>query len=319
MSAPWVPVLAFATGLLVLVVGRWIESAIIAAVGTTGHELEWISDVIAMSATTSLTYLWLHLRAARTRMQEMERARVAVEEQLRLAGEIQRTLLPQIPTATPGYLWAAQMVPALEIGGDFYDFFAQDDGAVLIILGDVSGKGIPAALLQSSLKTLFRVHASGTADLKEVASLISEGLREETGGLPYATAFLARLDCSPRRITYVNAGHPPGFVLRGTEVFELDAGGPPLGLLPHTAYELASLELQIGDLGVLVTDGVTEALEGIPVSVSDLLKDGSTWSSTTPAQGCEFLLRISGDAPGPPGAGIWHDDRTALVFRVRDS
>lgn len=226
MTMKWRPaILAIGTGLLVLVVGTSVESVIIAALRDTAHELEWISDVVAAVATATMTYLWLSLRAARTRVLDMERARIALDEQLRLAAALQRTLLPEIPRMTPGYHWGARMIPAHEIGGDFYDFITRDDGAVLVIVGDVSGKGIPAALLQASLKTLFRMHASVTAAPAAIASGMSEGLREETGGVPYATAILARLDRSPRRITYVNAGHPLGLLLRGADILKLDAGG----------------------------------------------------------------------------------------------
>jgi sigma-B regulation protein RsbU (phosphoserine phosphatase) len=319
MTTKWrLAALAIGIGLFVLVVGRWVESVVIAAVRADGHKLEWISDVVASVAITTMTYLWLNLRAARTRVVDMERARIALDEQLRLAAEIQRTLLPEIPRVTPGYLWAARMVPAHEIGGDFYDFITRDDGAVLVIVGDVSGKGIPAALHQSTLKTLFRMHASMTAAPEVIASRMSKGLREETGGLPYATAILARLDRSPRRITYVNAGHPPGLLLRGADILKLDAGGPPLGLLSEATYDPALLDLHPGDFGVLVTDGITEALEGIPLTLSEALKDGNLSSSTTPEEGCEYLLRIASRAPGPPGAGTWHDDKTALAFRVCD-
>jgi len=306
---------AFLAGLLVLVAGAWVESVVIAALQATGHELEWVSDLIAAAAVTGLTYLWLNLRETRTRVLDLERASIALGEQLRLAAEIQRTLLPDVPASTPGYLWAARMIPAHEIGGDFYDFVARDDGAVVVILGDVSGKGIPAALLQSSLKTLFRVHAAATAAPDAIAKGMSEGLREQTGGLPYASAILARLDPAPPRLTFVNAGHPAGIVLRGTQVHRLMDGGPPLGLLPNVAYASGCMDLQRGDLGVFVTDGVTEALpEG--ATLVGALEGLDTVASARPSEVCEYLLRVAGQSPGPAGAGRWADDRTALTFRV---
>ena len=319
MTAQWqITGLALGSGLVVLLTGTWIESAIITAVGATGHHLEWVSDIVASVAVTSLTYLWLRLRASRKRVLDLERAQIAVDEQFRLAAEIQRNLLPRIPPATPGYMWAARMEAAHEVGGDFYDFVRRDDGAVLVILGDVSGKGIPAALLQSSLATLFRMHAITSAEPDVIAGLMSDGLLSQTGGRPYATAILARMDRSPRRITYVNAGHPRGLLLRETATLELSAGGPPLGLLPHSKYEQASLDLKPGDFCVLVTDGITEALEGIPLPLAGAVNAGNLSRSATPEEGCEYLLRISGQAAGPPGAGTWSDDRTVLALRVMD-
>jgi sigma-B regulation protein RsbU (phosphoserine phosphatase) len=319
MTRKQIAAVAIASGALVLIVGLRTESVIIKAVEATGHQLEWISDVIASIAVTTLTYLWLSLRARSAQLLGSERARAIQDEQLRLAAEIQRTLLPEIPPATPGYRWAAHMEAAHEVGGDFYDFVTTDDGAVLLILGDVSGKGIAAAMMQSSLTTLFRVHASMTADPDTIARRMSEALLNQTGGQPYATAILARLDRFPRRITYVNAGHPPGLVLRRAEVLELDAGGPPLGLLPNARYDRASFDLAPGDLGVLVTDGVTEALEGIPLLLSQALGDGHLPKAATLKEDCDYLLRIAASAPGPPGAGAtWSDDRTVLAFRVSD-
>lgn len=309
---------AAGSGLLVLVVGAWIESALIAATHATGGELEWISDLIAAIAVTAVTYLWLNLRETRTRVLDLERAGIVVAEQLRLAAEIQRSLLPAIPSSTPGYEWAARMIPAHEVGGDFYDFLQRDD-EVLLILGDVSGKGIPAALLQSSLKTLFRVHASATDAPDAIAREMSQGLLEQTGGVPYATVIVARLTRAPYRITYVNAGHPAGLVVRGDRIESLGAGGPPLGLLPGASYECGSIELQPGDLGVLVTDGVTEALEGGPAALRAALVSDPLGQAMVPAAVCEHVLKIAGDGRGPLEKGEWFDDRTALVFRVDPS
>jgi sigma-B regulation protein RsbU (phosphoserine phosphatase) len=313
-----VTAIAAATGLLVLILGLQTESLVIGLVGTTGHQLEWISDVIAAVAVTSVTYLWLHLRAARARLLDSERARVALDEQFRMAADIQRSLLPNIPAETPGYLWAARMEGAQQVCGDFYDFVEASDGSALLILGDVSGKGMPAALLQSSVSTLFRVHAAITTDPREIASRMSEALFGQTGGRPYATAILARFDYAPHRITYVNAGHPAGLVRRGSDILELNAGGPPLGLLSVAAYDCGALDLRPADFGVLVTDGVTEAIEGIPLRIGDALAESRLAGTATPTEGCDYLLQIAASAPGPPGGGAWFDDRTVLAFRVQD-
>jgi sigma-B regulation protein RsbU (phosphoserine phosphatase) len=308
--------LAVAVGALVLVAGTQTESAFIKAVGATNHQLEWISDVIAAVAVTSLTYLWLHLRATRAELLNSERARIIQDEQFRMAAEIQRTLLPEIPSATRGYRWAARMETAHQVGGDFYDFVTTGEGSVLLILGDVSGKGMPAAMMQSSLTTLFRVHASMTADPDAIAARMSQALFDQTGGNPYATAIVARFDHSPHRVTYVNAGHPAGLVVRRSGVLRLESGGPPLGLLPGAGYDGASFDLAPGDAGVLVTDGVTEALEGIPLLLSQALDIGHRPPSATPREDCDYLLGLAADSPGPLGSEAWSDDRTALAFRV---
>jgi sigma-B regulation protein RsbU (phosphoserine phosphatase) len=235
-----------------------------------------------------------------------------------MAAEIQRTLLPEIPPETPGYRWAARMETAQQVGGDFYDFVTAGDGAVLLIVGDVSGKGMPAAMMQSSLTTLFRVHASMTPDPQAIATRMSQVLFDQTGGNPYATAIVARFDQSPRRMTYVNAGHPAGLVLRPMDTLQMDAGGPPLGLLPGASYECASLHLAPGDVGVFVTDGVTEALEGASLFLRQALENRERAPLATPKDDCDYLLRLAASSPGPRGTEGWSDDRTVLAFRVSD-
>ena len=308
--------LALGAGLLVLLIGTSVESAAIAALRPTGLELKWVSDVVASCAVAGLTYLALRLGATRSQVADLERSHIALDEQLRVAAEIQRRLLPPIPKESHGYRWAARMVPAHEVGGDFYDFLDLSGDAVLVMLGDVSGKGIPAALLQSALKTLFRVHASSTTDLATLAARMSAGLREETGGAPYATAILARLDRSPSKLTFVNAGHPPGFLVRDAVPIALESTGMPLGLWPDARYEARSLDLYAGDLGVFVSDGVTEALEGGTFSFRDALELSVRSGLEDPKDVCAHLLRVAGDGPGPLGVEGWQDDRTALAFSV---
>ncbi len=316
MKAGRVAALALGAGLLVLLIGTSVESAVIATFRPTGHQLEWVSDAVAAAAVAGLTYLTLRLGAARNQVLGLERARIALDEQLRVAAQIQRQLLPAVPAEALNYRWAARMVPASEVGGDFYDFLALSSDTVLVVLGDVSGKGIPAALLQSTLKTLFRVHAASTTNPAELAARMSAGLREETGGVPYATAILARFDRAPARMTFVNAGHPPGFLIRDSEPIALEATGMPLGLWPDAKYEALSVALCPGDLGVFVTDGVTEALEGGTLSLRDALRQSVRSGVEDPADLCAYLLRIASEGSGPPGAGDWHDDRTSLAFRV---
>jgi hypothetical protein len=317
MTDAWKPaVIAAAAGAVMFFLGTGVESLIIGAVGGDRQELEWISDVVLSAAVAGLTYLWLHLLAARTRLSDMERQRVAVDEQLRIAAEIQRSLLPVVPDATPGYRWAAGLLPASRVGGDFYDFVRSADGSVLAIVGDVSGKGMPAALIQSSLKILFRMVSRDASDPAMIARRMSEGLYDETGGVPYATGIVVRFEHGPARICYANAGHPAGLVLRGGEALPLPSGGPPLGLLPRASYEGGEMRLLAGDVGVLVTDGITEAFEASPLSLTDVIRGRPPGTPEGPRELCDRLLRAAGEGPGPPGVQGWQDDRTVFVFQV---
>jgi sigma-B regulation protein RsbU (phosphoserine phosphatase) len=307
--------LAVAIGAATFVAGGTIESWIVAFVGANAGELEWISDVVLSTTVAVIAYLWLHLRTARLKVSALEREQIVVGEQLRLAAEIQRGLLPTIPNETRGYRWYARMVPAGTIGGDFYDFLQLSNGTALAIVGDVSGKGIPAALIHSSLRILFRQMARDTMDPAAILQRVSVALYEETGGHPYATAIVVRAQSDPPRLAYANAGHPSGLVLRGGECLALAADGPPLGLFPEVVYASTERPLSPHDLVVLVTDGITEALEGIPLTVAEALSaNAARWRST--AQVGEGLLDLSARGPGPAGVADWQDDRTAFVFQV---
>ena len=318
--AVWKPaVLATAAGAAVFAFGTAVESVIIRAVHGNRSELEWLSDAVISMAVTGLTYLWLHLRASRMHVLALQQEQIAMNEQLRLAAEIQRGLLPEVPNATHGFRWAARMIPASTIGGDFYDFVQPTAGIVLTILGDVSGKGIPAALILSSLKTLFRTVAHETVDPAAITAYISAALYEEYGGLPYATAVVARFETAPGRIAYVNAGHPAGYLLRsGAVTAPFESAGRPLGLLPQTSYCTANVALCPGDIGVLVTDGITEALETGPIALTQVLEASLERSTrgSSPAEICDDVLRAAAAGPGPAGVSGWQDDRTVFVFAV---
>jgi serine phosphatase RsbU (regulator of sigma subunit) len=315
----WRPaVLAALAGVAGFLLATRGESLIIAAVHGDRAKLEWISDTVVSLGVVALTYLWLNLRESQVRVLALEREQIVLDEQLRLAAEIQRTLLPDLPAATPGFRWAARMVPAGRIGGDFYDFFQPSAGTAFAILGDVSGKGIPAALILSSLKTLFRATAQAASDPAAIAERISAALYEQHSGMPYATAIVARFDASGPRLAYVNAGHPAGYLLRDGDVAPLDSGGLPLGMLPGATYTTATLDLRRGDAGVLMTDGITEALETAPAtwaqaaSAAGVGRDGPG----SPAALCDDLMETAARGRGPEGVDGWQDDRTVFVFTV---
>lgn len=316
----WRPAaLAVVAGLVAFVAGAVAESGIIRAVHGNRRELEWLSDAVISIALAGITYLWLHLQAARMRVIALAKEQAVLDEQLRLAAQIQRSLLPDVPESTPGFRWAARMVPAGRVGGDFYDFLQPHPGTVLALLADVSGKGIPAALILSSLKTLFRTKASETTSPRALAEHISAALYQEHGGLPYATAILARFEAESRRLTYVNAGHPAGYLLRnGTVAATVESGGHPLGLFPHPSYRCGEVVLCPGDVGVLVTDGVAEALETGPTTLGEALAATQREASLigSPAELCGYLMRIAAGGTGPVGAPDWQDDCTVFVFAV---
>ena len=195
-----------------------------------------------------------------TRLQSEVQQRERLEEDLRLARGIQESLLsdefPSIPWVDS---WAFN-VPSRDVGGDYYEIFDDDESGDLgFAIGDVSGKGVPAALLMSTLQSSFLGVSSTDQDLARVCSRVNRFLVERTTPERYATFFVGRLTEDAYH-AYVNAGHNPPYLLRDGEQHRLMGGGMPLGLFADADYELQKRRLQSGDLLLCYTDGVTEAM-----------------------------------------------------------
>jgi serine phosphatase RsbU (regulator of sigma subunit) len=203
--------------------------------------------------------LTLMLENARltTRVVEQEKLR----RDLALAAEVQKRLLPEHPPLREGAALAAVSLPARSVGGDYYDFIELGDHRIGIALADVAGKGVPAALLMAVVQASLRIVASdGRTSIPELAEKINGFLHRSTGSNSYATFFYAQLDERSRRLTYVNAGHNPPYLVRQADIQELTVGGTVLGLFPQMTYEQATVDMRPGDVLVAFTDGVTEAL-----------------------------------------------------------
>ncbi len=198
----------------------------------------------------------LAIENARLFEEALEKRRM--ESDLEVAREIQQSLLPH---EFPELSWASIYgfnQPARQVGGDYYDVFLTDDGDLGFAVGDVSGKGVPASLVMSTLQSSFLAESSAHDDIAKVCERVNEFLVQRTTPERYATFFAARL-MADGTLLYVNAGHNPPMLLRGDEVHRLSGGGLPLGLFRGRTYELQESELLPGDLLLVFTDGVTEA------------------------------------------------------------
>ncbi|MGC9946109.1 MAG: GAF domain-containing SpoIIE family protein phosphatase [Bryobacteraceae bacterium] len=191
--------------------------------------------------------------------------------ELEIAREVQERLFPQSYPSIPGLDCAGHCRPAQGVGGDYYDFIALRDaawghartgeGRLGIAVGDVSGKGISAALLMASLRASLRGQTlGGPADLAALMRNVNALLYEASAANRYATFFYAQYDPSDHTLAYVNAGHNPPIVLRGDEVLRLEADGPVVGLLPRAQYGQSELVLAPGDILLAYTDGISEAM-----------------------------------------------------------
>ena len=191
--------------------------------------------------------------------------RVERNRELDSAREVQQRLFPQSLPPIAGLDYAGACRPAGGVGGDYYDFIRLSDTELGIAIGDVSGKGISAALLMATLRAYLHGQIRhGAADPADVMVNLNRLVYESSPANRYATFFYAQYDSSTRRLEYVNAGHHPPLILRAChdhqEVLRLDVGGPVIGLMPECAYVQQRVTLEVGDVLVLFTDGITEAM-----------------------------------------------------------
>lgn len=252
-----------------------------------------------------------------------------MQYELDVGREIQLSMVPhRFPQMARADLWAA-LRPAREVGGDFYDFFATSTGLLWMCVGDVSGKGVPAALLMAVTKTLVNSSAARGSSPGEVLTQVNAELSRDNESAMFVTAFVSCLDLQSGAIQYTNAGHNPPLIRRASSRIErLDARhGPVLGALDGVCYAQSVVRLDPGDVLLLFTDGVTEALdpEGqlfTEARLHDTLSnDGIASAEGTAravvaavesfAQGAEqadditvLALRFIGDGPPTPETGF---------------
>jgi sigma-B regulation protein RsbU (phosphoserine phosphatase) len=188
-----------------------------------------------------------------------------LNREIEIAREVQERLFPQELPEFSGIDYAGSCRPALGVGGDYYDFIRLSDTELGIAIGDVSGKGIPAALLMASLRASLRGQTIRREDdLATLMSNVNKLVYESSTSNRYATFFYAQYDSVSRKLTYVNAGHNPPLLLRANGTVEwLSEGGLPLGVMEDAKYEERPVALATGDVLVLYTDGVTEASNDI--------------------------------------------------------
>jgi len=195
--------------------------------------------------------------------QTVEKGTIALqqqEEELKRAREIQQMLLPSTLPQLAGVQIAGAWQPAREVGGDYFDVIQLDKDRLGICVGDVAGKGITAALLMANLQASFRAFATSEASPRVVCTKLNKFLCANIASGKFVTFFYAVLDADARTLTYENAGHLPGLLLRNNGTTEtLQGGGAVLGALPDWTYQDYTSQLQPGDQLLLSTDGITEA------------------------------------------------------------
>jgi serine phosphatase RsbU (regulator of sigma subunit) len=193
--------------------------------------------------------------------QQQAQERERIEQELRVARLIQQTLLPKHVPDLPGYGLAAYYQPAREVGGDFYDFMELDDGQLGLVVGDVTDKGVPAALVMATTRTLLRASAQRLDSPGEVLKRVNEVIVQDIPPNMFITCLYAILDPVTGLLRYANAGHDLPYRRKASAggAEELRATGMPLGLLPGMEYEEKEIVLESGDSVLFYSDGLVEA------------------------------------------------------------
>ncbi|MBV9768266.1 MAG: SpoIIE family protein phosphatase [Bryobacterales bacterium] len=201
------------------------------------------------------------IRIEHTRLAEVEQAERLHAKELDQAAEIQRSLLPVKEPSVAGVDLAGYNAACHTVGGDYYDFLPYPDGRVGLLVGDVAGKGMPAALLMSSLQARVQVLFDDPSDLAALVTRLNRIISSNCPSNRFITFFIGILDPKTGELTYVNAGHNPPLVAHADGAVEkLEGTGLILGILPIATYEQGICRLEPGDAVLLFSDGVTEAV-----------------------------------------------------------
>jgi len=244
--------------------------------------------------------------------------RERLNRELEIAREVQEYLFPQRLPVVPGLDYCGQCRPAREVGGDYYDFLELPGGKLGIAVGDVSGKGVGAALMMASLEASLRALASVVQDLADLMGRVNTLVCQASSASRYATLFYGEYDPATRHMSYVNAGHNPPIVVRNgvgaCEVLRLEDGGSVIGLFPQK-YQRGVFTHEPGDLIVLFTDGVSESMNIRDEEWGEerLIELAKTCHGLPALEGTK---RILASAQAFAGGAPQHDDMTLVVLRV---
>lgn len=252
---------------------------------------------------------------ARLFKETLEKQRL--EDELKIAREIQQGLLPQVLPEIPGFDISAINVSSKQVGGDYYDFVQRSESEYVFAIGDVSGKGAPAALLMANVQAALRALAPMDYSLPEATARINDLTFMNTAGDKFITFFWGVLDAATRKLRYVNAGHNPPFLIRANGSIErLSSGGLILGIMKTTTpYEEGTVILRQGDMLFLYTDGVSEAMNAqgedfTEERLEEAVKKASAQSSS------EIIRQVKSEVEAYEGGAPQSDDITMVVVKV---
>lgn len=267
---------------------------------------------LAASFNTMASDLIIHIEKEK----ETTRAKERIEQELKIAHEIQKSFLPIKAPKVEGYNIAGINIPAREVGGDFYDFIDLGENKTGIVIADVSGKGVPAALFMGISKTVVRTNAKRIMNPVQAILETNSIILEESDSGMFVTLFYGIIDSEKHTFSYVNAGHNPPIMLRKEEMDMtlLEAKGIPIGVLEEMDLELKEIDLKQNEMVFLYTDGVTEAVneKDEEFGIEPIEKLMSSYCNAKPQEIIEKVLR---EITIFAGEHEQHDDITIVIIQ----
>jgi serine phosphatase RsbU (regulator of sigma subunit) len=258
------------------------------------------------------------MRIERERLALVEKEQQFLESELRQAAEIQRQCLPAQAPQVAGFTLAGFSQPCRTVGGDYYGFFERRDGRFCIVLGDVAGKGMAAALLMMNLQARVQILAEDADDPAVIAERLNRTLAPICPSNRFVTLFVMILDPRTGDLAFCNAGHEPALVVRARgEIEPLLDGGPVIGLFGDLRYERGDCRLESGDAVVLFTDGITEA-RGSGGDEFGTDRIGEVFRARNGASATEVLASLNAAVRTWLAGAQAHDDVTAVAL-VRET
>jgi sigma-B regulation protein RsbU (phosphoserine phosphatase) len=253
------------------------------------------------------------LRAEAEAKRRLEMEREALEKELLVARDIQMRLVPDAPMRLGGWKVEGKLIPAKQVGGDFFDYFPIDDTRAVLVIADVAGKGIPAALLVSTVQSAVRAFADGRLAPKLVVEQLNRAVVRSSAAGKFVTFFYAELDHASGRLCYVNAGHNyPRLRRANGELEPLMVGGVPLGLFDGLPYEEAEVTLGAGDALLMFSDGISEAMDSFHQEFGEDRLD-ELWRECGHEPGAVSVARVMDEVIAFRGAAAQSDDMTTVV------
>lgn len=253
------------------------------------------------------------LRAEAEEKRRLQLEKEKIEKELLLAREIQMRLVPEQPLECGPWRTDGRLVPARQVGGDYYDYFPIDGGRFAVALADVSGKGVPAALLVSTVQGTLRAFSDGRRHPRDVIRELNRAVFRHAGSGRFVTLFYAEIDPRTWELRYVNAGHNYPVLRRANgEIEKLATGGVPLGLFEDADYEESVTPFGDRDGLLLYSDGITEAMDLFQAEYGDE-RLAALWAAHAADGPGEFTARLISDVAEFRGAAAQSDDITVVV------